>query len=361
MLRSSGLSFECLYAGPLSPSLMSAAPYLVQISPDSRFFNQLIARAWEKSWGIFVVAKPQVTLQALRRHFRTLLRVRTEQGQVLAFRFYDPRVVQLYLSTCMAAELKHFMGPVDRIIMADPDNASLLELAFDRGVLTCNGSSRPAPEVAARMARTAFFRNQIQPVPVGELQSFPLKARLAFPYFRLQDDSIVSTSAHLPHHASVQEARDWIIAQRAAGELLHAVMHRGHGMIGAFGLMRKDDVASFHYWIGQPFRGLGYAKGVLTLMKAQAKDLGIARLYSAVDPDNAVSLRALLNAGFRTLGSGMLTTLPTMRGVTAAVDASSSAEADEADLLAEIELLFAAKSDRKLRPISHVNARRGAR
>jgi hypothetical protein len=38
MLRSSGLPHECLYQGSLSPSLMSAAPYLVQISPESRFF-----------------------------------------------------------------------------------------------------------------------------------------------------------------------------------------------------------------------------------------------------------------------------------------------------------------------------------
>lgn len=126
MLRSSGLPFECLYAGELSPALMAAAPYLVQLAPESRFFNQLIGRAWGNAWGIFIVARPDVTLQALRRHFRTLLRVRTEQGQVLVFRFYDPRVLRTYLPTCTATERKQFFGPIGTIAWESEQVAALV-------------------------------------------------------------------------------------------------------------------------------------------------------------------------------------------------------------------------------------------
>jgi hypothetical protein len=126
MVRSSGLPFECLYTGPLSPALMAAAPYLVQISPESRFFGQVVPRAWGNAWGMFVVAKPDVTLQALRRHFRTLLRVQDEMGRVMAFRFYDPRVARVYLPTCTAQERAKFFGPIQSLAWESADGSKLV-------------------------------------------------------------------------------------------------------------------------------------------------------------------------------------------------------------------------------------------
>ncbi len=127
MLRSSGLPYECLYEGSLSPSLMAAAPYIVQIAPESRFFNQLVPRGWHKAWGIYVVAQPNVTLQALRRHFRTLLRVRDQQGRILVFRFYDPRVLRIYLPTCTALERKMFFGPVQTMAWESETGDTLVQ------------------------------------------------------------------------------------------------------------------------------------------------------------------------------------------------------------------------------------------
>ena len=133
MVRSSGLPWECLYSGPLSPALMAAAPYVVQISPESRFFNQLAPRAWGNSWGVFAIAKPDVTLQELRRHCRTLLRVQDEQGRVLAFRFYDPRVLRIYLPTCTAAERATFFGPVHSLAWESDDGDRLVQQTVRAG------------------------------------------------------------------------------------------------------------------------------------------------------------------------------------------------------------------------------------
>jgi hypothetical protein len=127
MLRSSGLPYECLYSGSLSSSMISAAPFLVQISPESRFFNQFAPRSWNKAWGVYVIAQPNVTLQALRRHFRTLLRVRDEQGQILVFRFYDPRVIRIYLPTCSAEEKKHFFGPINLFAWESENGDTLVQ------------------------------------------------------------------------------------------------------------------------------------------------------------------------------------------------------------------------------------------
>jgi len=60
---------------------------------------------------------PDEGLAQLRRHFRELLIVRDDSGRKLVFRFYDPRVLSIYLPTCTGAEARQFFGPVRRMAM----------------------------------------------------------------------------------------------------------------------------------------------------------------------------------------------------------------------------------------------------
>jgi hypothetical protein len=105
----SGLPWACLYAGKLSGEIAAVAPYLVRLARDDGFTGDLLAR-WGSSWGVLLSAG--VDLERLRRHFRRMLRVETEDGRTLLFRFYDPRVLRVYLPTCFASELESFFGPV---------------------------------------------------------------------------------------------------------------------------------------------------------------------------------------------------------------------------------------------------------
>lgn len=127
LVRLSDLPFTSLYAGALSPALQAAAPYLVQLAPESRFFKQLVEAGWGQAWGLFATAPADVTLQALRKHLRTLLRVKDEQGRVLAFRFYDPRVLRVYLPTCDRAEARQFFGPIKTLACEDGQGRALLQ------------------------------------------------------------------------------------------------------------------------------------------------------------------------------------------------------------------------------------------
>lgn len=127
LVRLSELPFTCLYSGPLSPALQAAAPYLVQLAPESGFFKTLVEQGWGQAWGLFATAPADVTLQALRKHLRTLLRVKDEQGRVLAFRFYDPRVLRVYLPTCEPFETRQFFGPIRTMLCEDGQGASLLQ------------------------------------------------------------------------------------------------------------------------------------------------------------------------------------------------------------------------------------------
>jgi len=111
----SGLPHACLYAGRVAPPLARAAPYLVQLAQGSPFTRELLEQRWGEAWGIFALGN--ATLEELRRHFRRFLEVRTEGGQALLFRFYDPRVMRVYLPTCNARELAYVFGPVGMYLM----------------------------------------------------------------------------------------------------------------------------------------------------------------------------------------------------------------------------------------------------
>jgi Domain of unknown function (DUF4123) len=125
-IRLSRLEYCCLYAGRLSPALARAAPYLVHLTPKSQFTQELLGSLWGTSWGILTIVPPDCTLQQQRRHFRTLLRVATEDGRILAFRFYDPRVLRIFMPTCTPSELTLFFGPIPSLAAESEDSKKLL-------------------------------------------------------------------------------------------------------------------------------------------------------------------------------------------------------------------------------------------
>jgi hypothetical protein len=107
----------CLYRGELEPDLAEVAPYLVKLREKSEFTEWLLEEGWGRHWGIFAITP--VGLEALRRHFRQFLRVKDHTGKILYFRYYDPRVLQVYLPTCRRDEIKIIYGPVLRFIAED--------------------------------------------------------------------------------------------------------------------------------------------------------------------------------------------------------------------------------------------------
>jgi hypothetical protein len=117
MLRLSRRDYTPLFSGKLTPKLLAASPFVVHLAQASAFTRELIDFVWERrGCGYFVVAQPEQTLQQVRRHFRNYLRVQDEAGKRYLFRFYDPRVVRVYLPTCTLEEGRSFFGPLTRIL-----------------------------------------------------------------------------------------------------------------------------------------------------------------------------------------------------------------------------------------------------
>jgi len=115
----------CLYAGRIPWILQRAAPHLVVLDPADPLTNFLLDDGWGKSWGIYF--RTEAPMMQVRRHLRTLLRVKDESGRILIFRWYDPRVFRRYLPTCNSTELATVFGPIQTFYCEAEDPSRLLQ------------------------------------------------------------------------------------------------------------------------------------------------------------------------------------------------------------------------------------------
>jgi len=129
-LVNSYLEYSCLYSGNIPAPLQAAAPYLVRLEAGGYYGRQLLERAWGNSWGILLHC--DTSLEKLRRHLRQFLVVRHPEGRQLVFRYYDPRVLRVYLPTCNESELRTIFGPIEEFYVEDADSSLAWKFRRDR-------------------------------------------------------------------------------------------------------------------------------------------------------------------------------------------------------------------------------------
>jgi hypothetical protein len=128
MLLECHLEYACLYSGNLTPDLEMAAPYLVQLDHGYRDTHRFIRRAWGDSMGVFL--RSDTSLKKLRHHLRQFLVVQDTKGKRLVFRYYDPRVLRVYLPTCTTSELRTVFGPIECFWIESETPDKMLEFSF---------------------------------------------------------------------------------------------------------------------------------------------------------------------------------------------------------------------------------------
>jgi hypothetical protein len=125
----------CLYRGELEPDMAAVAPYLIKLEYDRPFTKLVCEKGWGNHWGIFAITSAEVDIRALRQHFRKFLMVYNPDGKLMYFRYYDPRVLRVYLPTCHAEELRIVFGPISNYIMEDGDLVISLRFGLKDGKL----------------------------------------------------------------------------------------------------------------------------------------------------------------------------------------------------------------------------------
>ena len=169
----------CLFRGDIPAALENAAPWLLKLVPGAPSTARFFEEAWDLAWGILLTsAAPS---RELRRHLRRFFVVRRESGERMFFRYYDPRVLRVYLPTCTPEESARFFGPISAMAAAgaEPDAVHIFR--------------RPegAPEAPPPTALSALTVREAQMEALGDAlrQSFVARAtahlQAQFPeYFR---------------------------------------------------------------------------------------------------------------------------------------------------------------------------------
>jgi hypothetical protein len=123
--QDSGVMCRSLFEGPVGRELEGVAPHQAEFRTKSSVWPW-----WFQQWGrsLGVIVETPTSFEELRRHFRTLLIVRHEDGQKYFFRFYDPRVLRVFLPNCSAGEVRRFFGPVTAFYCEGEQGAELLKL-----------------------------------------------------------------------------------------------------------------------------------------------------------------------------------------------------------------------------------------
>lgn len=64
------------------------------------------------------------------KHLRKILVVTGDDGNEMYFRYYDPRVLRVFLPTCEPVQLREFFGPIDAFI-AEDGSGNMLEFRMN--------------------------------------------------------------------------------------------------------------------------------------------------------------------------------------------------------------------------------------
>lgn len=116
------------YSGThLSKELGAVAPYLISFDLDDPFFIDLLQVGWGKNWFIFILSDAK--FERITEHCSQNLQAQTPDGRILQFRYYDPRILRIYIPTCTAEELELFFGPVQFFCCHDEKGNELLHFA----------------------------------------------------------------------------------------------------------------------------------------------------------------------------------------------------------------------------------------
>ena len=229
------LEYACLYSGPLTPDLEIAAPYLVQLDHGYRDTHRLIRQAWGNSWGVFL--RSETSLKKLRRHLREFLVVRDTKGTRMVFRYYDPRVLRVYLPTCEAGELPTVFGPIQAFWTEGRVLEDMLEFRSERGNLV-------------RRTIPLDSKATSEPILPGGGQSLDSEVPQRYTALTIRPSQLAEFS-----RVEVQKFKSWMLVHlnkffprecQSEGETqLRETIQYGIKRAASYGITSKQDVCKF--------------------------------------------------------------------------------------------------------------------
>ena len=133
---------DCLFAGKLDPALRQASPFVVELAPGDPLSKLWRTQGWGQAWGILLSSN--AGLPAVRRRLRhfTLVRLPDGSGPVM-FRFWDPRVLRVYMPLVEPSAAADWFTDIDRYIVETEDGTGSIRYALKNGALSVSEGPRP--------------------------------------------------------------------------------------------------------------------------------------------------------------------------------------------------------------------------
>jgi len=123
-LQHSGAPNVCLFGGDLDPEVLVTAPHLVELNEDDDLFDWIF-EGWGDARGIFLTA--QGSLSTVRKQLRSLIYAEMPDGEMVIFRFYDPRALRSFFPMAEPEQRAAFFGDViDTFVCEAEMGASVL-------------------------------------------------------------------------------------------------------------------------------------------------------------------------------------------------------------------------------------------
>ena len=109
--------------------LATTAPYLLSLDSTKMNVESFIRERLGKNQMFFL--ESSAPKQELLDHCSSMLKAMDEDGKVINFRYYDPRILRVYLPTCTDEEIFIFFGDID-IIWVEGEEGEVLEFVKEQ-------------------------------------------------------------------------------------------------------------------------------------------------------------------------------------------------------------------------------------
>lgn len=128
LLLASGELYQFMPEGLPEVGLQQPGAFMTYVPVTSLLLPKLIQMGWGQHWLLFFTCMHPFA--EVRKHLRQFLLVKSDDNKSFYFRFYDPRLLQLFLPACSPQEITQFFGPVQCFVMEDAfDPSKLLEFS----------------------------------------------------------------------------------------------------------------------------------------------------------------------------------------------------------------------------------------
>lgn len=105
----------CLYESDYPEATLAALPHLVRMVPGEQLPELWRRHESGRFWGM--ACSSSLGLKPLRRHLRKFTTARLPLGDVVLFRFWDPRVFATFAESATPEEISPFFAGVEAVII----------------------------------------------------------------------------------------------------------------------------------------------------------------------------------------------------------------------------------------------------